>query len=139
MRDAGCEMQDDKPKHSLSFRDLEIYQLSHQLAVEIHKMTLTSIPKFEQFEEGSQIRRSSKSISVNIVEGFGRRNYKLDYLKFLIYSRASCDETLEHLAFLRDTNSLNAQDANYFAEKYTVLGRKIYRFIKSVNLLHRSG
>ena len=40
-----------------SYRDLEIYQLSHKLAVEIHKLSL-QLPKFEMFEEGGQIRRS---------------------------------------------------------------------------------
>lgn len=44
------------------FRSLRIYQLSHELAVRIHKMTLL-LPKFEVFEEASQIRRSSKRIT----------------------------------------------------------------------------
>jgi len=54
-----------------SYKELEIYQLSHKLAVEIHEMSLKELPKFEMYEEGSQIRRSSKSIPTNIVEGFG--------------------------------------------------------------------
>jgi len=52
-----------------TYKDLDIYKLSHRLAVEIHKMAL-KLPKFEMYEEGAQIRRSSKSISTNIVEGF---------------------------------------------------------------------
>jgi len=51
-----------------SYKDLEIYKLSHSLAVGVHKMTLKELPKFEMYEEGSQIRRSSKSIVSNIVE-----------------------------------------------------------------------
>jgi len=35
-----------------SYKDLEIYKLSHKLAVEIHQMTL-KLPKFEIYEEGS--------------------------------------------------------------------------------------
>jgi len=50
----------------LSYKDLEIYKLSHKLAVEIHGVTLKELPKFEMYEEGSQIRRSSKSIVTNI-------------------------------------------------------------------------
>jgi four helix bundle protein len=42
-------------------------------------MTLTLL-KFEIYEEGSQIRRSSKSVKSTIVEGYGRRNYKSDTL-----------------------------------------------------------
>jgi len=65
-----------------SYRDLKIYQLAHKLAVEIHEMSLT-LPKFEMYEEGAQIRRSSKSVKTNIVEGYGRRRYKADFIKFL--------------------------------------------------------
>ena len=58
-----------------SYRDLEIYKESKRLAIEIHKISLL-LPKFELFEEGGQIRRSSKSITSMIVEGYGRRRYK---------------------------------------------------------------
>ena len=62
----------DMEKKSKSYRDLEIYRLSKKLAVDVHRMTLEELPKFEMFEEGSQIRKSSKSVVSNIVEGFGR-------------------------------------------------------------------
>jgi hypothetical protein len=42
-------------KTAQSYLDLEIYQLAKKLAVEIHRMTLDELPKFEVFEEGSQI------------------------------------------------------------------------------------
>lgn len=88
-----------------SYRDLDIYKKAHKLAVEIHEMSL-KLPKFELYEEGSQIRRSSKSIKSNIVEGFGRRRYKQEFIKFLTYSLASCDETRDHLDNLYETKSL---------------------------------
>ncbi|MCP4411457.1 MAG: four helix bundle protein, partial [Gammaproteobacteria bacterium] len=44
-----------------SYKDLDIYKMARKLAVEIHKMSL-ELPKFEMYEEGSQIRRSSKSV-----------------------------------------------------------------------------
>ena len=47
-----------------SYRDLEIYQIAHRLAVEVHKTTLRELPKFETYEEASQIRRASKSVSL---------------------------------------------------------------------------
>ncbi|HSE40012.1 MAG TPA: four helix bundle protein [Acidobacteriota bacterium] len=122
----------------INYKDLEIYQLAHSLAVEVHKMTLTELPKFEQYEEASQLRRSTKSIPCNIVEGFGRRRYKAEYLKFLVYSHASCDEAIEHFALLRDTLSLSANRANFFLQQYDVLGRKLSRFIQAVQFTHRS-
>ncbi len=67
-----------------TYKDLEIYQLAHALAVECHKVSLR-LPKFEMYEEGSQLRRSSKSVSTQIVEGFGRRRYKADFLCILTH------------------------------------------------------
>lgn len=61
-----------------SYRDLEVYKESKRLAIDVHKMTMT-LPKFEMFEEGSQIRRSSKAITSLIVEGYGRRRYKAEF------------------------------------------------------------
>jgi four helix bundle protein len=88
-----------------SYRELDIYHDAKKLAVQIHAMTLT-LPKFEQYEEGSQIRRSSKAVTSAIVEGFARRRYKPDYVRHLIYSIGECDETILHLDFLYETQSM---------------------------------
>lgn len=122
-----------------SYRDLEIYKKAHKLAIEIHEMTLTDLPKLEMFEEASQIRRSSKSITSNIVEGFGRRKYKQEFIKFLIYSLASCDETADHLETLYATKSLKDKTKyEYFSEEYDHLGKMINNFIKSVDIGHKT-
>ena len=119
-----------------TYKDLDIYKLSHKLAVEIHKMTL-KLPKFELYEEGAQIRRSSKSVSTNIVEGFGRRRYKQEFIQYLIYSLASCDETKEHLQYLYDTGSLKDKEQfNYFMNGYDELGAKLSKFISAVEKGH---
>ena len=114
-----------------SYRDLEIYQISYDLAVKIHKFSL-KLPKYEQYEEGSQIRKSSKGFTSCIVEGYGRKKYKADFIKFLIYSHASCDETIVHLDFIQDTHKLDNKEINVFLEKYDGLGRKINKFIQYV-------
>lgn len=59
---------------SKSYRDLEIYKLSYELAMKIHRISL-KLPKYELYEEGSQIRRSSKGVPSTIVEGYGRRRF----------------------------------------------------------------
>jgi four helix bundle protein len=122
-----------------SYKDLDIYKKAHKLAIEIHQMSL-KLPTFEMYEEGSQIRRSSKSVVNNIVEGFGRRRYKQEFIKFLTYSLASCDETREHLDTLYETKSLNDKNVyEYFCEEYDHLGRMINNFIKSVEDNHKTG
>jgi four helix bundle protein len=93
-------------KKPQSYKDLEVYLLAKELAVKIHRLTIEKLPKFEMYEEGSQIRRSSKSIASNIVEGFGRRRYKNEFIQFLTYAIASCDETKVHLDILHETGHL---------------------------------
>ena len=114
-----------------SYRDLEIYRLSYDLAVKVHKFSL-NLPKYEQWEEGRQVRKSSKGITSCIVEGYGRRKYKADFIKFLTYAHASCDETIVHLKFLKDTHELDNKKLDYFFEKYDELGRKINKYIQYV-------
>ena len=121
-----------------NYKDLQIYQLAHKLAVEIHEMSL-KLPKYELYEEGSQIRRSSKAISSNIVEGFGRRRYKNEFIKFLIYALSSCDETREHLDLLFETKSFH--DERWYercSQQYDELGKKLNNFIKAVVRHHLS-
>lgn len=121
-----------------SYKDLDIYKKARQLALEIHELTLR-LPAFEIYETGSQVRRSSKSIVSNIVEGFGRRKYKQEFVKFLIYSLASCDETVNHLDILYSSGSFkDATQYEYLVEELDHLGRMINNFIKSVELGHQS-
>ncbi|MBE0570107.1 MAG: four helix bundle protein [Ignavibacteriaceae bacterium] len=122
----------------MSYKNLEIWQLARELVIEIHKMTLT-LPKFEMYEEGSQIRRSSKSVKSTIVEGYGRRNYKSDYERYITIALASNDETIDHLENLFETGSLT--DEKLFTElhsKIEKLGKKINRFLQSVHNEHIS-
>lgn len=117
----------------MSYKNLEIWQLAREVVIEIHKMTLENLPNFEMYEEGSQIRRSSKSVKSNIVEGYGRKNYQKDYVRFITYSISSNDETIDHLETLWETNSLkNEKLYNDLHKKLVLLGKKINRFIQSL-------
>ncbi|HEY6977832.1 MAG TPA: four helix bundle protein [Chitinophagaceae bacterium] len=112
-----------------SYYDLEIYQESKSLAIEVHKMTL-QLPKFELYEEGGQIRRSSKGVSSAIVEGYGRKRYKNDFIKYLVISHTECDETLVHLDFLFETGSMKDKELySRLKEAYIQLSKKIYNYI----------
>jgi four helix bundle protein len=118
---------------------LEIWQLAKELTVDVHHMTLQELPRFEMYEEGSQIRKSMKSVRSNIVEGYGRRRYKKDFILFLTYAHASCDETIDHLETLFETGSL--KDEALYAhlhQRLDVLGSKLNRFIQTVESSHRS-
>lgn len=123
----------------MSYKTLEIWKLAKELVVDIHRMTIEKLPKFEMYEEGSQIRRSIKSVKSSIVEGYGRRSYKQEFLKFLTYAPASNDETVDHLETLYETGSLTEREMfEALSERLDKLGRKINLFMQSVERGHLS-
>ena len=123
----------------MSYKKLQVWQLARELVIDIHKMTLRKLPKYEMFEEGSQIRRSIKSVKSNLVEGYGRRQYKQEFIRFLVYAISSNDETIDHLETLFETESL--RDNKLYETihgKLEVLGKKLNLFIQSVEKEHMS-
>ncbi|HEX2922339.1 MAG TPA: four helix bundle protein [Bacteroidales bacterium] len=112
------------------YRDLEIYRKAYGLAIKVHPESL-KLPQFELYEQGSQVRRSSKSIKDNIVEGYGRRRYKAEYIKFLTYSLASCDESINHLLTIIDLYPDSKVFMDFLPE-YEKLGKMINNYIQYV-------
>jgi len=122
----------------MSYKNLEIWALSKELVIEVHKMSLL-LPKFEQYEEAQQIRRSVKSVKSNIVEGYGRRRYKLEFIRFLIFSISSLDETIDHLETIFETGSLKEKPVfEYLSTKMILLRKKLISFLKSVEEHHNT-
>jgi four helix bundle protein len=79
-----------------SYKDLEVYNLGLELFYIVHEKSF-KLSKYELYELGSQVRRSSDSALTNVLEWYGRKRYKADFIKFLMYSWASCLETVFHI------------------------------------------
>ena len=92
-------------------------------------MSLT-LPSYEMFEQGSQIRRSSKSIKDNIAEGYGRRRFKGEFIRFLTISYASLLECQSQLDMIYSIHKKD--EALKLKKSYDTLGTKIYTFIRYV-------
>lgn len=114
-----------------SYNDLDIYQLSSDLFFKVHPASLL-LPKYELYELGSQVRRSSDSVVSNNVEGYGRKRYKAEFIRFLVFSHASCLETKNHLFKIDRLYPGVVPNIESFIEEYDILGAKIFTFIKYV-------
>ncbi len=112
------------------FRELEVYQKAFSLAIRVHTLTM-ELPKYELFEQGSQVRRSSKSIKDNIAEGFGRRRYKAEFIRYLIFAHASCDETMSQLELINVLHFKNNPIDDIISE-YESLSKQLNAFIQYV-------
>ncbi|HLF32661.1 MAG TPA: four helix bundle protein [Cyclobacteriaceae bacterium] len=113
-----------------NYKDLRIYKTSHALATKVHRLSM-NLPKFEMYEQGSQVRRSSKSVAANIVEGYGRKRYRDDFIRFLTFAQSSCDETTFHLSMLSEIHFVD-NPLNEILNEYDILGKKINKFIQYV-------
>jgi four helix bundle protein len=114
-----------------SYKDLDVYNLSLTLFYKTHGVSL-KLPKYELYELGSQLRRSSDSIATNIVEGYGRKRYKQDFIKFLTYSHASNLETICHLEKLQFLYPSLSEELESIKKEYDILGAKLFSFLRYV-------
>ena len=112
--------------------DLKVYQKSYKVALDIHRVT-KQFPRIEQYGGiADQIRRSSKSITANIVEGYAKQNfYKADFKRMLIYSLASCDETQLWLEMSKDLGYIDSATYSILNKELDEIGKMLYSFIKS--------
>lgn len=118
------------------YKDLDIYDLAFKLAARIYRLSL-KLPHPDKFETGSQIRRSSQSVKDNILEGYGRKRYKADFIKFLVVSHASCLEARPQAEFLAEVQ--DDQEWTDIANELDKTGIKIYNFIIYVEKNWKTG
>jgi len=120
-------------KYQDGVENLLIYQISYKLMIEIHKITL-KFPKIEQYGGiADQLRRSSKSITANIVEGFGKQHFfKGEFQRMLVYSIGSCDETILWIKTSRDLEYMDKITSDRYLNEYQILVKKLSSFVKNM-------
>ena len=111
------------------FKKLKVFQLSYELAMEIFKIT-KAFPKEETYSLTDQIRRSSRSICVNITEGYRKRIYPKHFVTKMTDADGECSETVVWLDFSRDCGYLSTQIHQELVAKYKEVGRMLGSMIK---------
>jgi four helix bundle protein len=106
--------------------DLDVLKLSYQLAMDIFQSS-RSFPKEERYSLTDQIIRSSRSISANIAEGWGKRSYENEFKRHLVYSMGSLEETKIWLHFAKDCFYMTAETFGQLIKKCDEIGAKIYK------------
>ena len=113
-----------------SVEKLEVYQKLFSLAIEIHELTLT-FPKFELYELGSQLRRSSNSAPANLAEGFNNKHTNI-YLEGISRAQGEIRETKHHLEVAFRKKYLSKEKLDYFIDEYNICGRMLTNLEKSL-------
>jgi four helix bundle protein len=114
-----------------SFRDLNVYQQLRSLHLEIHNESL-KFPKFEMFELGSQMRRSSNSAPANLAEGWGSRHTNI-YLEAVNRSLGEVRETQHHVDVACNKGYFTAERFQSLDGAYDGCGRMLERLYQSLS------
>ena len=113
-----------KPK---SYRNLEVWVKSKELAVEIYKMT-SLLPMEDRFSLADQLRRAAISIPSNIAEGQQRYSIK-EFIHFISISRGSTAELITQLEIVTELYSELNSSVIPLLEEYNKLGKRLYNLL----------
>lgn len=113
-----------------NYKELEVWQKSKGVAVDIYKTTEV-FPRTEQFGLTGQIRRAAVSIAANIAEGLGRGSTR-EYVQFLFIARGSVMELETHLIIAEELGYLKAEQLKRFQENIEGIGQMLNRLIQAL-------
>jgi len=111
-----------------NFTGLKCWKESRQLRNSIRNLVNT-FPQNEKYRLSDQIIRSSRSITANIAEGYGRYHY-LENVKFCSYSRGSLDETKDHLTVALDEEYISRKQFEQYEQKIKEIKQLINGYIR---------
>jgi four helix bundle protein len=111
-----------------SHQDLEVYQLSFELAQKIF-FESKSFPIEERYSLTDQIRRSSRSICANLAEAWRKRRYEASFISKLSDAEAEAAETQVWLEFSVQCGYLQKESGKKFSEYYDQVLGKLVRMI----------
>ena len=112
-----------------NFKDLRIYEKSYELCLKICKLYI-ALPKEERFILIDQIKRASLSIPLNIAEGYGKKESKAEFKRFLRMSLGSCNEVEVLLDMMYDLKYIDKAVHDEFVKGYIEVRKQIYSTIE---------
>ena len=116
-----------------SAKELEVFKYAYELSLKVHQSSLT-FPQSEQYNLADQLRRSSKSICSNLVEGFAKQvNSKREFTRYVVISLGSCNEVLLWLDYAKDLGYLPLETSQEWQKSYTEIAKMLNRLYKALS------
>ena len=107
-----------------SAKDLTVYKKAYQLAMEVFEIS-KSFPAEERYALVSQIRRSSRSISMNLREAWAKRRYEAHFISKLTDCDGENSETDTSLDFARDCTYITDDQHAHLTGLCTEVGKML--------------
>jgi four helix bundle protein len=118
-------------KQIKSFRDLDVYSKSYNLAIIVAKDLLTMLPQKEKFDLTDQLSRSTKAIPRLIAEGYAKKHQKSGFQKYLDDAMAEANETIVGVEMCRDIYKIDKNFCEKLVDGYDMVGRQLYNLAKA--------
>ncbi|MBI4426841.1 MAG: four helix bundle protein [Candidatus Kerfeldbacteria bacterium] len=110
--------------------DLKVYQKLFNLVLDVHKLTML-FPKFELYELGSQLRRSSNSAAANLAECFANKHTNI-YAEGISRAQGEIRETRHHLHVALKKGYLELSTCTSLTQEYEECSKMLYRLEASL-------
>ena len=114
-----------------SVEDLDVFKRSHNITIELYKIT-KDFPGDEKYNLVSQIRRASSSICANLMEGSHRNNTK-EFRQFVGISNGSVGELKYHIFLSKDLGYLKYTDYEILIKELNTISKMLRGLIKSLS------
>ena len=112
-----------------SAKELTVYQKSYALAMQLFEVS-KSFPKEEVFALTSQIRRSSRSVPMNLREAWAKRRYEAHFISKLTDCDGETNETDTSIDFARDCGYISDTQHSELSQLNTEIGKMLGKMIK---------
>lgn len=106
------------------FKDLKVYQLAYKLSMEIFEVS-KCFPKEEIYSLTDQIRRASRSVCVNIGEGYRKRIYPKHFSSKMTDADGECSETIIWLDYACDCKYISKEIKDSLLVRYEEVGKML--------------
>jgi four helix bundle protein len=112
-----------------SAKELKVYQLAYVLSMEVFELT-KSFPLEERYALNSQIRRSSRSVALNLREAWVKRRHEAHFMSKLTDYDGENSETDSSLDFAKDCRYITQEQHSSLTEKNRTIGRMLGAMLK---------
>ena len=107
-----------------SAKDLDVYKKAYRLAMDIFELT-KRFPAEERFALTGQIRRSSRSVCLNLREAWAKRRYEAHFVSKLTDSDGENSETDSSLDFAKDCYYITDEQHRDLGRRWAEVGRML--------------
>jgi len=104
--------------------ELEVYQESFKVSIEIFELTKT-FPKEELYSLTNQIRRSSRSVSANLAEGFRKRFFQKSFISKINECEGEAAETQVWIRYAEAFKYIDKERSAKLYETYDQILKKL--------------